>query len=448
MTTTPSLVGAPVISLRAPQGAVLNDPTRFRILVAGRRFGKTYTSVAELLVKGVGRPGTYWYVAPTYRMAKELGWGLLKKMTPTRWVANKNETDMRIELVNGSTIELKGADYPDALRGRSLTGVVLDEAAVMKAEVWFEVIRPALADQQGWALFITTPKGTASWFYELYCAARGDTNLLPAEKRPSRPDQWAAHTYTTIEGGNVSPEEVEAARAELDLRTFRQEFEASFESLAGLVCPSFDNANIEDVEDDELSQLYVGLDFNVDPLVAVFAVKHTEIHEYIDDSRIMHRDRRQKLHVFDEVALHGGATTWDIGDYIYERFGVERRIEVMPDPTGIRLQTSGIGVSDHTILRKMGLRVVAPKAPWKVKDKVNALNSGFQTGDGERHIYIHPRCRKLIQSLRSWTYEEGKNVPDKKLGNDHFPDALGYLCLSRFNKSAGYGGKRSDLRVW
>ena len=119
-----------------------------------------------------------------------------------------------------------------ALRGRSLSGVVLDEAAFMDPEVWFEVIRPSLADKQGWALFISTPDGTASWFYDLWCYAE------EAEK------DWKRWQFTTIDGDNVPPAEIEAARGQLDSRTFRQEFEASFENLSGLVAINFSDANI------------------------------------------------------------------------------------------------------------------------------------------------------------------------------------------------------------
>ena len=90
----------------------------------------------------------------------------------------------------------------------------------MDQDVWAEVIRPALADKQGWALFISTPDGTASWFYDMWCFC-GETER----------DDWQRWSFTTIEGGNVAPEEVEAARGQLDARTFRQEFEASFENL-------------------------------------------------------------------------------------------------------------------------------------------------------------------------------------------------------------------------
>jgi hypothetical protein len=229
MSDTPSL------QLRWAQGEVFSSRKRFRVLVAGRRFGKSYLSCIELLRGAIERPGeTFFYCAPTYRMAKDIAWKALKRLVPRAWIKSKNETDLKLELVNGSTIELKGVENAMALRGRSLAGVVLDEAAFMDSEVWFEVIRPALADKQGWALFISTPDGTASWFYDLwcYCAEAEDPN-------------WTRWQFTTIQGDNVPPEEIEAARGQLDVRTFRQEFEASFENLSGLVAISFSDSNID-----------------------------------------------------------------------------------------------------------------------------------------------------------------------------------------------------------
>ena len=206
------------LGLRPAQYEVFSSQKRFRVLVAGRRFGKSYLACIELFIKALARPGeTYFYCAPTYRMAKDIAWKTLKKVIPPEFITSKNETDLKLELVNGSTIELKGTENAMALRGRSLAGVVLDEAAFMDSEVWFEVIRPALADKQGWALFISTPDGTASWFYDMWC-------YVPEDKT----NDWSRWCYTTIEGGNVPSEEVEAARAQLYTRTFRKEFETSF----------------------------------------------------------------------------------------------------------------------------------------------------------------------------------------------------------------------------
>ena len=397
----------PEISLRYAQGEVFNCDKRFRVLVAGRRFGKSYLSCIELLRGAINRPGeVYFYCAPTYRMAKDIAWKELKKLVPRVWIQSKNETDLRLELINGSTIELKGTENAMALRGRSLAGVVLDEAAFMDRDVWAEVIRPALADKQGWALFISTPDGTASWFYDMWCFC-GEQEW----------DDWKRWSFTTIEGGNVAPEEVEAAKSQLDARTFRQEFEASFENLTGLVAVSFSDDNIDkEVEDLHMLPLLLGLDFNVDPMAGICAYKHGN-----------------NLYVFDEIMLTGGATTWDFAEEVVRRYGVDRRIIACPDPTGSARKTSGVGVTDHNILRRSGFTVMSPKSPWKIRDKITAVNTALLDANGDQRTFIHPRCKELIKALRTLTYAPNTGLPNKNLGVDHAFDAFGYLCLQQFN---------------
>ena len=394
------------LDLRWAQGEVFNSEKRFRVLVAGRRFGKSYLSCVELLRAAIKQPGeTFFYCAPTYRMAKDIAWKTLKRLVPQVWIKTKNESDLKIELINDSTIELKGTENAMALRGRSLSGVVLDEAAFMSAEVWFEVIRPALADKQGWALFISTPDGTASWFYDLWCYCEEGY------------EDWQRWSFTTIEGGNVPADEVEAARTQLDERTFRQEFEASFENLTGLVAISFDDANISPIAKDiKIMPILLGVDFNVDPMSGICAVK--------DDGN---------LYVFDEIMLTGGATTWDFAEEIVRRYGVERRIVACPDPTGGARKTAGVGLTDHNILRRSGFTVSSPKAPWKIRDKITAVNTALLDASGARRTFIHPRCKELIKSLRTLTYTPNTGLPNKNLGVDHAFDAFGYLCLQQFN---------------
>ena len=395
------------VSLRYAQGEVFNSDKRFRLLVAGRRFGKSYLSCIELLRGAISRPGeVYFYCAPTYRMAKDIAWKELKRLVPKTWIQAKNETDLRLDLINGSSIELKGTENAMALRGRSLAGVVLDEAAFMERDVWAEVIRPALADKQGWALFISTPDGTASWFYDMWCFC-GEQEW----------DDWQRWSFTTIEGGNVKKEEVEAAKSQLDPRTFRQEFEASFENLTGLVAVSFSDKNIDkEVADLHMLPLLLGLDFNVDPMAGICAVKHNNT-----------------LYVFDEIMLTGGATTWDFTEEVVRRYGVDRRIIACPDPTGSARKTSGVGVTDHNILRRSGFTVMSPKSPWKIRDKITAVNTALYDANGERRTLIHPRCKELIKALRTLTYAPNTGLPNKNLGVDHAFDAFGYLCLQQFN---------------
>src|SRR6202140_4899546 len=164
-----------MIRLKPPQWTVFRSDARFRVLVAGRRFGKTYLSLVELCQAAWKSGRLAWYVAPTYKQAKRIAWKPLKEMTRPYWASKPNETDLRIELVTGGTICLRGADNYDSLRGDGLDFLILDEYASIAREAWPEVLRPALADKKGKALFIGTPHGY-NHFYDLHRWAETQRN--------------------------------------------------------------------------------------------------------------------------------------------------------------------------------------------------------------------------------------------------------------------------------
>ena len=395
-------MNAPTIRyvLSKPQAQVFRSPARFRVLNAGRRFGKTHLACLELMIAAVNkRESVNWYVAPTYRQAEQIAWAKLKALIPPAYVASKDEGDLSLILRNRSTIALRGADNFDSLRGPGLDFVVPDEAAFQKREAWTEVLRPALSDKLGRALFISTPKGY-DWFYDLYCAAK------------TRED-WAAFQFTTFEGGNVQPSEIEAARAELDEKTFRQEYEASFEALTGRVYYAYDrNENAKTCADDGKSTLFVGMDFNVNPMSAVFAIRAAD-----------------QIHFIGEHLIPNGNTE-DMARFIKTRYP-DRKINVYPDPTGNARKTSApVGQTDFTILRAAGFNVLAPSHPYAVADKINTVNAGMRNAAGLRRVFVDPaKCPQLAKGLDGLTYREGTSEPDKTLGLDHITDAAGYLLL-------------------
>jgi hypothetical protein len=340
-----------------------------------------------------------WYIAPTYRQAKQIAWEKLQRLIPTSHVIEKNESDLSLRLRTGSIIALRGADNPDSLRGPGLDFVVLDEAAFMKREAWTEVIRPALSDKMGSALFISTPHGY-DWFFDLYVSAKG------------RPD-WAAFQFTTLDGGNVPASEIESARSELDEKTFRQEYEASFEALTGRVYYAYDREhNARPCKDDGVSPVLVGMDFNVNPMTAVFANRVAD-----------------QLHFFGEHLIPNGNTE-DMARYLRERFP-GRKIRVFPDPTGNARKTSApVGRTDFSILRNAGFEVFAPQAPYAVADKINTVNSAMNTAAGVRRSFVDPvGAPHLAKGLDGLTYREGTSEPDKSSGLDHVTDAAAYLIL-------------------
>lgn len=389
-----------IYRLTAPQWHVFNSPDRFRILNAGRRFGKTHLAIVEIEVAAVNEPNSVnWYVAPTYRQAKQIAWEKLKAMVPPGYIRSKDEGDLSMILRNYSTIALRGADNPDSLRGPGLDFVIPDEAAFQKQEAWTEVLRPALSDKMGRALFISTPSGY-NWFYDLYCAAKAR-------------EDWRTFQFTTLQGGNVPASEIEAAKADLDERTFRQEYEASFESLTGRVYYAYDrDQNIKPCHDDGKSPILVGMDFNVNPMSAAFAVRVAD-----------------QLHFIGEHLIANGNTE-DMAREIKRRFP-GRTIKVYPDPTGNSRKTSApVGQTDFTILRAAGFQVLAPQHPYPVADKINTVNAAMKNAAGLRRVFVDAlKCPQLTKGWDGLTYREGTSEPDKTLGLDHITDAAAYLIL-------------------
>jgi len=381
--------------LTKPQTKIFDDSTRFRVVVAGRRFGKTFLSTAELLARALtANNQNVWYVAPTYKAAKEIAWEMLISQIPSAYIDRTNETSLTINLLNGSSIALKGAEKPDNLRGRSLDFVVMDEFADMRKEAWFEVIRPSLSDRQGGALFIGTPKGR-NHFYDLW------------GKGVDHDDGWSAYQYTTIEGGNVPSGEVESAKADLDERTFQQEYEARFVNYSGIIYYGFKREESVARHTDDIGVIHVGMDFNIDPMSAVLMARH-------DDT----------LHVFDEIVLFGSNTD-EMVDEIRQRYGRQSRVIIYPDPASRQRKTSAGGRTDLSILQNAGFEVRAKTSHSQIRDRINAVNARLLSSDGKRRLYVDPKCKKVIESLERHTYKEGTSQPEKD-GFDHMNDALGY----------------------
>lgn len=218
------------LSLHKKQLEVFTDPRRFKIVVAGRRFGKSRLAaavgVAEALRTELNgydlRDKGVFLIAPTHDQAKRIYWSELMRLTKD--VATRIDRNTgRIELVNDRWIEVRGADKPDSLRGVGLSYAIPDEYASMKPNVWEEIIRPALADVQGGALFIGTPAGK-NHFYQLVLEAQND------------PAEWGVWRFKSRDNPFLDPKEIEKAAANMTAEQFAQEFEASFAgSGAGLL---------------------------------------------------------------------------------------------------------------------------------------------------------------------------------------------------------------------
>jgi hypothetical protein len=339
-----------------------------------------------------------FYVAPTFAMCRQIIWDDIKeKFIRCNWAAKINEANLTITLKNSSRIYLRSADNPDNLRGVSMSHLIIDEGAMIDQKMWTEVCRPALSDTLGGALFITTPKGKASWIFDLWQGAYAQEN-------------WNAWQFTTLEGGNVLPEEIDQARSELGSREFRQEYESSFETYAGTIYYNWDSKlhiKKQDVDFKKNEILHVGMDFNVSPLVAMIA-----------------RVNGNEISVIDEIVMEG-SNTWEMAEELINRYP-DNRLWVYPDASGQARKTSS-NTSDHHILRNSGFLLKVRNINPPVKDRIAAVNASLKAVDGSVKLTVDPKCRNLIKCISSQTYKEGTQIPDKSSGTDHMNDAIGYL---------------------
>lgn len=264
---------------RKLQLQIHNGLKRFNVLVCHRRFGKTVLCINQIIKKALESGGPpnrrYAYIAPLYKQAKATAWDYLKQFTAPIEGRQVNESELRVDLPNGSRIRLFGADNPDAVRGIYLDGVVLDEYADMHPRLWGEVIRPALADRKGWAIFIGTPRGR-NQFFEIYDFAKGD------------PD-WYTAIFRASQTGIIDPGELDALKRQMDPDEYEQELECSFlaairGSFYGAILNELEKTNrIREVPYDKLLPTFTSWDlgWTDDTAIWVYQIAPFEI-RYVD----------------------------------------------------------------------------------------------------------------------------------------------------------------------
>jgi len=272
------------------QQEVWNDPTRFKVVAAGRRTGKSRLAAWLLIINALqAEKGHVFYVAPTQGQARDIMWqSLLELGHPV--IAGSHINNLQVKLVNGATISLKGADRPETMRGVSLKFLVMDEYADMKPDVWEQILRPALADQKGQALFIGTPMGR-NHFYELYKYAElGDD-----------PTYQSWH-FTSYDNPLLDPEEINMAKKSMSSYAFRQEFMASFEARGSEM---FKEDWVQFGEEPEDGDYYIACDLAGFEDVSKKRTKNSKL----DDTAI----------AIAKVSPHG----WYVDNIIYGRWSLD-----------------------------------------------------------------------------------------------------------------------------
>jgi hypothetical protein len=404
------------MALSAAQETICTDNSRFRVAVTGRRFGKTYCAMRELAKHAASVDQEVLYVAPSYRMAKSIAWENLKdKLKKLRWVEQTNEAELTIRLKSGSKIYLKGAENKDALRGNSYNLIVLDEFQDLDPELWTAVLRPALSDTKGKALFIGTPRGVGSFSHDMYTMAQTT-------------EDWAAFSYKTIEGDQVDEEEIEQAKRDLDERTFEQEYLATFNTWSHSVFYNFQRQEcVKDLKGMDKFDLHIGMDFNYSPMSAAIFVIHNAT-----------------MYCVDEISIEN-SNTYEMVDEIKRRYP-KSKITCYPDPAGRQRKSSAIaGATDISILQNAGFAVNVRPKHTPIRDRINAVNSKLKTVSGVRSLFVDKNCKQTIKSLESLSFKPNTSVVENN-ENTHMADAVGYCVDMLYPVKKDYEDKTTTQR--
>src|SRR3990167_3216179 len=310
-----------------------NRTQRWSVIVGHRRLGKTVACTNDLIKRSIEElkpDGRYAYVAPYFNQAKDAAWDYLKRFSRPLQSSEPNESELRVDLINGSRIRLYGADNPDRLRGPYLDGVVLDEHAYFRSGVWSEVIRPMLADRKGWAVFIGTPAGKNE-FFDVYQNAWNNP-------------EWYCGVFRASETGLISPIELASIRADMTQDEYDQEFECSFDAAVR---------------------------------GAFFA---TELRRLEDEKRLgkVPIDRAIKIHTAWDLGVTDSTAIWFI-----QAVGRERRLVDY-------YETSGVGLPHYAqVLKDKGYLYGEHFFPHDIAHK--ELSTGLSRVETLRGLGIEPR---------------------------------------------------------
>lgn len=380
---------------------------RFTVAVCHRRFGKTVAAINQLIKSSIDckrESPRFAYVAPTYTQAKRVAWDYLLKYTePLEGKANIAE--LRVDFWD-KRISLYGADNPDSLRGIYLDGVVLDEVGDMNPKIWNEIIRPALVDRQGWAMFIGTPKG-ANHFKDL-------------RDRAETEDNWALFEFKASQTSVIPEAELQAARKEMGDQKYEQEFECSFDSPVegsyyGKILNDLSDKHFTEIARDDLCKTFTAWDLGMGDSTAIWVAQVAG----------------QDIRILDYIENHGQGLDWYVRELTHRDW--HKASHLLPHDVEVR--ELGTGRSRLEVLRDAGLDcTVVPRLA--VDDGIQAVRRLLP-----RCWFNTPQVKQGLDCLRNYRreYDEKRNVfYDKPLHDwaSHGSDAFRYLATGIHTNSS------------
>lgn len=393
------------IVLRKHQLDTLNNFKRFNVLLAHRRFGKTVLAIVWLMLKCLqcphNRPQCH-YFAPTYSQAKRVAWAYLKEFCSALPGTQFNEAELKAILPNGGTIQLGSADNPDGSRGIYSDACVLDEPAQMPPRMWSEILRPALSDRQGAALFIGTPNGRQGLFYDTYEIAGND-------------ELWFRGIFKASETGVIDPIELQAAKRVMSDPEYAQEYECSFDSAirGAYFAEEMTKAELEGrigtYKYDSGKQVHIALDLGINDATAAWffqtdgnMVNFIEYKEYVNTG-------------LPDMVQH-----WRKMPYIYGKIIA---------PHDVRNRSLSTGITRQQTLTDLGCDVVvAPKTD--LMDGIELARRFIQKCRWDKL-----NCFRGIEALRMYRsdYDDKRGVLSLRPVHDwtsHPADSFRYLAVT------------------
>lgn len=418
---------------RPLQKRVHSERKRYTLLLTHRRFGKTVCAVCELLRRALkhGHTRRAWragYVAPFLKQAKKNTWDYLKFFAGAVPGAAFNESELRCDLPNGARISIDGADNPKGLRGGYFDDLVIDEAADISRSFWTLVLRPMLADREGWVMFTGTPQGMNNLLYDVYQQALAD------------PESWSCFVFKASQTGYLDAAELARARADMSEDEYRQEFECSF---AAAVRGAYWAREIDALE----AAGRVG-PVPFEPGLDV----HTAWDLGMDDAMCIwffQIERGGQWRVFDYYE-HSGEGLEHYADIVLCRdpnhwsHGQKRRYGRHIGPHDIMVRELGTGKSRFEVARSFGIRF-SPCRNLPVIDGINAVRRQLA------HCrFDAERCREGLLALRQYrkSYNEKMDMYGKPVHDwtSHPSDAFRYAVVGMLPESEGPRQERTVNR--
>ena len=406
---------------RAPQLQMHEamDGTRFCVVVAHRRMGKTVAAINHLIKSAIecdkDEP-RFAYIAPTYGQAKRVAWDYLTKFTrPLN--ATHNISELRADFW-GRRISLYGSDNPDSLRGQYFDGVILDEIGDQDPKIWNEIIRPALADRLGWCMFVGTPKGR--------------NHFADLRDRADDADDWKLLEFKASETSILAESELDSARKEMGEDKYNQEFECSFNaavegSYYGQIINTIEEkGHITRIERDDLCRSFVVWDLGMGDSTCLWVAQLVG----------------KEVRLIDCVENHGQGLEWYVRwlqDNDYARW--EQFL-----PHDVEVRELGTGRSRKEVLMEAGLNItVAPRL--SVADGIQAVRRLLP------RCWFDPKTKPGLDALRNYRreHDEKRNVFYEKPLHDwasHYADSFRYLAISLDEGTDSWSSKLPNNVQW